>query len=249
MADYVKLHTDALDNRKIQTLPDELVKPWLNLILVARLHGGYLPDLSTLAFRLRRDQATVAGWLSQLRKAELIDQEGSGGDLRPHDWDVWNPPALADRTNAERQKRWREKKALARNGVTPISPTPPKEIQDNSIQPNKGVTPLRNETVTPLRNAVTEGMAEWPEAAIAIRAKFPAASDLEVLAIVQECVQTCISIDAEPPDDDDIAGAVKLAHFNGQENVRAYRKRASQVIKTWIERKKHGEHSQPNGKR
>jgi hypothetical protein len=84
-------------------------------------------------------------------------------------------------------------------------------------------------------------MVEWPLTSIEIRKHFPAASDFEVLAIVQECVQACISIGEEPPDDEDISAAVKLAHFNGQENVRGFRKRAPQVIKSWIERNKHRE--------
>jgi hypothetical protein len=90
-------------------------------------------------------------------------------------------------------------------------------------------------------------MAEWPQASIEIRQHFPAANDQEVLAVVQQCVQECLSIGEESPDDDDIAQAVKLSHFNGQENVRAYRKRAAQVIKTWIERKKYREQTQRNG--
>jgi hypothetical protein len=91
----------------------------------------------------------------------------------------------------------------------------------------------------------TEG---WPLSSIEIRSHFPAASDFEVLSIVQECGQACISIGEETPDDDDIAAAVKLSHFDGQENVRAYRKRAPQVIKTWIERKKQREQTSTNGR-
>lgn len=245
MADYVKLHTDALDNRKIQTIPPTLALPWLNFLLLSRINGGVLPDVADMAFRLRTDQVTVSGWLTALRKLRLIDQSGERGDFVMHDWDDWNPPRL-DRTNAERQARHRAKK---RNAVTPPSALPSEEIQERKHPPTiLTVTPLRNDPLLPLRNGVTDGVVEWPLSSIEIRQHFPAASDLEVLAVVQECGQACISIGEEPPDDDDIAEAVKLSHFNGQENVRAYRKRAPQVIKTWIERRKHREQTQRNGK-
>lgn len=240
LSDYVKLHTAVLHNRKIQTLPPSLILPWLNFLILSRLNGGALPDIGELAFQLHVDQATALAWIMALRKLRLIDQEGDRGDLVMHDWDEWNPPSPKDPTAAERQAKRRAKLKEA-----------------NTIQPNirvteRDVTNVTNRDVTVVteRDIVTSlasGMGDCPKSANAIRHPFPAASDAEVLAIVEACVQACISIEAEPPDDEDIEAAVNLAHFNGQENVRGFRKRAPQVIKTWIERKKH-EQAQQNGK-
>ena len=153
MSDFVKLHTEALDNPKIDAIPDHLVKPWLKLLLISRLYGGGLPDLKTLSFRLRVDQVTAAAWLVALERLRLIDAPDESGESRMHDWEDWNPPNPVDRTNVERQRRFRSKNRNAVTGVSPIPPSP--EIQKTNCNLTKGVTPLRNGTVTPLRNAVT----------------------------------------------------------------------------------------------
>ena len=156
MPDYVKLHTEALDSVKIQTLPDSLVRPWMNLLLVSRLHGGILPDIKTICFRLRTDQTTVAGWLSALERAGLIDRSaGERGEISMHDWEFWNPEDRRDQQNAERQRRFRAKKSAFKKE---------NQTEDNPIQPNVTFVTRnveRNVTVEPLRN-VTDGMAEWP---------------------------------------------------------------------------------------
>jgi len=239
--DYVKLHTEALDSVKIQTLPDSLVRPWMNLLLVSRLHGGILPDIKTICFRLRTDQTTVAGWLSALERAGLIDRSaGERGEISMHDWEFWNPEDRRDQQNAERQRRFRAKKSAFKKE---------NQTEDNPIQPNVTFVTRnveRNVTVEPLRN-VTDGMAEWPLLGLQVRKGFPAANDQEVLAVAQDCIQACISMgipEQDFPDDEDLADAVKLAHFDGQQNVRAYRSRARQVVKTWIDRNKHYESQQ-----
>jgi len=50
---WFRYHTDALDNPKVQELPPELFKFWVNLLCLARLYDGVLPDDRTIAFRLR----------------------------------------------------------------------------------------------------------------------------------------------------------------------------------------------------
>lgn len=239
MSDYVKLHTDALDNRKIDSLPEDLVKPWIKLILLARLHGGFLPDIQTIAYRLRTDQLTASDWVARLRKARLIDQVD--GELQPHHYQEWNPPVASDRTNAERQKRWREKH---RNGVTPPSDSP-KEIQENTIQSNLSVTALRNETVTALRNAVTEpGLLEgWMETAIEIRKPFPATDDPTILSIIGEACRAYVSQvgpDEPPLRDEQLAAIVAQAKFNGQRSAGGYRKPVAQMIISKIQEHRYG---------
>jgi hypothetical protein len=231
LSDYVKLHTDALDNPKIQALPDDLVRPWMNLIMIARLNGGFLPSLPILAFRLRVDQVTAAGWLSRLRKATLIDAVGDRGDLQPHDWEEWNPPAPSDRTNAERQKRWRLKRK------NPPSPTPLTPEKNNSM--NECVTPLRNETVTPLRNETVtplrNGVTVFPVTATTIREPFPNTDDAMVQQII-DCGQRAWAdiapLGSPPLADAQLAEYVKAAHFHKQWDAGAYRKGVAQVVRS-----------------
>lgn len=236
MPDYVKLHTDVLDNRKIQTLPDHLVRPWLNFLLLSRRNGGFLPDVSDLAFRLRVDQATAASWITQLLKLKLLDRVGTAGDLQPHDWNDWNPPVMTDKTGASRQAKWRENQKLKSSSPTPLTP----EEESNTSEDKISVTPLRNETVTPLRNAVTE----WPLTSIAIREDFPSTEDtliIEVISGAQRAYIAKTDQNAKPLTDKQIAGAVKAARegFPKQYNAAPYRKNVAQVISSWVEAKNH----------
>ena len=233
MADYVKLHTDALDNRKIDSLPDDLVKPWLKCLVIARLYGGFLPDLKTVAYRMRVDQVTAASWLSRLQKAELLDAVGNGAHLQPHDWEDWNPPNPVDRTNADRQRRFRERKSASRNAVTP-PPDPPKE----NTTATKGVTPLRNESLRPLRNGVTI----YAAAASALRKDYPDAGDDFVDQLARDSIQKLISAGIAPEcfTDDLFARAITKCHRNGQTSAGLYLKTVPQCAVTWLSKQPDG---------
>lgn len=214
MADYVKLHTDVLDNRKIQTLPSHFVLPWLNLLLLCRINGGVLPEITDIAFRLRTDQVTVATWILAFRKLHLIDEVGERGELVMHDWEYWNPPMPADRTNAERQKRFREKK---------------KDNTRESNVMNEGVTPLRNESLRPLRNGVTI----YPLTTTTIRGEFPNTDDALIGRIVEEAVRSHVDNGGLGEiTDAQISEAVRIARWpNGkQQSAGPYVKGVAQVI-------------------
>jgi len=220
VADYVKLHTDILDNPKFERIPADLIKPWLKCLVIARLYGGVLPDLQTVAYRLRVDQATAATWLSRLQKGHLLDPVGQGGDLQPHDWDFWNPPNPVDRTNAERQKRFREKK---RNAVT-------QTIEPNLKESNvtEGVTALRNETVTPLRNAVTI----YPSAEAFLTEKYPATDGAFARSLFQGAEQAfaAVSTNGAMLTDAAMRRALEIATQPGQTSAALYKRTLPAVI-------------------
>jgi hypothetical protein len=56
--------------------------------------------------------------LEQMRELDMLEFDENEGLERVHDWDDWNPKPKEDRTNAERQRRWRERRNAARNAVT-----------------------------------------------------------------------------------------------------------------------------------
>lgn len=213
MSDYVKLHTDVLNNRKIQTMPQQFVLPWINMLILCRLNGGILPEITDIAFRLRTDQVTVATWVMALRKLHLIDQIGEQGDLVMHDWEYWNPPSPKDWTNAERQKRFREKK---------------KERKDK-LSEDKVVTPLRNDSLLPLRNGVTV----YPLTTTTIRGDFPNTDDAMIRRIVEEAVRSHIDNGGEGElTDAQICEAVRIAKWPSgkQQSAAPYVKGVAQVI-------------------
>ena len=234
MADYVKLHTDALDNRKIQTLPPTLVLPWMNFLLLSRLNGGILPDVADMAFRLRTDQVTIAGWISGLRKAKLIDQAGDRGDLIMHDWEDWNPSTVKDPTAAARQAKRRAKlKALETSVSHAVSHGPSEENLSEVKVMNESVTHVSHDDVTIVSHAVTE----TPLTAVAVREKFPNTDGAMILQIVHSARQAHIQFGGKGDlADAQIAEAVRISHWEGQKSAGPYRRGVAQVIESEIER-------------
>lgn len=216
VSDYVKLHTAVLHNRKIQTLPPSLILPWVNFLLLSRLHGGILPDIREISFQLHVDQATALAWVMALRKLRLIDQDGERGDFVMHDWEEWNPPSPKDPTAAARQAKRRAKI---------------KEL--NSMEGNIRVTERDAVTVT-ARDIVTK-RADIPTAtATAIRRFFPTTDDAMVLHIWEEAVKTHLEVagpDAPPIDDSWVAEAIVKARFAKQYNAFPFVKNIAQMVR------------------
>lgn len=96
----------VVDNPKLQTLPAELFRVWVNLCCLAKTHEGILPDADTIAFRLRKPRPAIDKILGMLADNRLVDQLPDG-TLEMHEWDAWQHPV--DRST-ERTKRWRGKR-------------------------------------------------------------------------------------------------------------------------------------------
>jgi hypothetical protein len=102
------MYDDILDNPKIQRLPDKVFKTWVNLLCVARRHGGILPPACDLAFALRLDEKEIQKHVTTLINAGLIDKiEGpNGNNLSPHNWEIrqFNSDVSTDRVRAFRER-------------------------------------------------------------------------------------------------------------------------------------------------
>lgn len=114
MSRWFRFYDCALDDPKVQRLPGDVFKVWVNLLCVASRNDGQLPSVEDLAFMLRSDAETITRVMNELRRAGLIDESEQG--LTPHNW-------------AERQyqsdssaERMRKHRALKRNSdVTDVT--------------------------------------------------------------------------------------------------------------------------------
>lgn len=102
---WLRLPESALDNRKIQRLPNRLFEAWINLLCVASRYGGALPPLPDIAFALRRSAEETAKALAMLQEARLLDEVD--GTVQPHDWNA--RPYRSD-VSTERVECHRERK-------------------------------------------------------------------------------------------------------------------------------------------
>ena len=126
---WFRFYSDALDSAKAQRLPPLLFKAWVNLLCLASRNEGVLPGIDDIAFALRADEESVAGWVSDLIARRLLDDDN--GVITPHNWKSRQFKSDADPTAAERQARKRARDAADRhardNGNVTRDVTPSRE--------------------------------------------------------------------------------------------------------------------------
>jgi hypothetical protein len=117
---WFRYYDSALDDPKVQRLPAELFKVWVNLLCVASRHDGRLPSVPDLAFALRMTDEAVDRMLRALIERGLLDRDGDG--LAPHNW---NGRQHKSDDSAERVRRFRSKVKQECNGASAVTVTPP----------------------------------------------------------------------------------------------------------------------------
>lgn len=85
MSRWFRFYDTALDDPKVQRLPGELFKAWVNLLCLASRNSGRLPDLPDVSFALRISEADVESIVSKLSVAGLMDATEDG--WTPHNWE------------------------------------------------------------------------------------------------------------------------------------------------------------------
>src|SRR5262245_33674221 len=86
MARWFRFYDEAVNDPKVQRLPGELFKSWVNLLCLASQNDGILPAIEDISFALRLSLPKVERLLEDLCQRELIDDGGGTGALRPHNW-------------------------------------------------------------------------------------------------------------------------------------------------------------------
>ncbi len=102
---WFRLYNEVLHDRKVQTLPAELFRAWINLLCMASEADprGVLPPLDDLAYGLRASRTKCRGWLDHLRLVGLLT-EHEDGTMSPHNWDE-RQPSSDDEAGRKRQQR------------------------------------------------------------------------------------------------------------------------------------------------
>lgn len=114
---WFRFYSEALENRKLQGLPSDLFKLYVNLLCLANRSTprGVLPRTVDVAFALRTELQPTLDQLAELRRRGFL--EGGWRDYRIHDWAEWQPDSDAQQTpgrqrrNADRTGKERVKNA------------------------------------------------------------------------------------------------------------------------------------------
>jgi hypothetical protein len=128
---WFRLHTCTLNDPKVQRLPGETFKGWINLLCLAKENNGTLPDRATVAFALRMTEKQAAQLVETLTENGLIDQSETG--LCPHNWG--QRQYISD-VSTDRVKRYRKRHETVSSAV---SETPPETEQRQSRAEQKEV--------------------------------------------------------------------------------------------------------------
>jgi hypothetical protein len=133
-----RYHVSTLYNRKVQSLPGDTFKGWVNTLCVARSNGGVLPSTADIAFALHMSVRQCEKLIGELKDRRLIDD--TDGVLVPHDFTDWQyesdvstPRVKEFRKRQKTQKRNVSDTAqkLAGN-VTATSPERAEQIQTDT---------------------------------------------------------------------------------------------------------------------
>ena len=130
MSRWFRLFDTVLDDPKVQKLPPEIFKGWVNLLCLASRTGGVLPQIGDIAFALRISDDAADSLVIRLCEAKLLDSDSA--ELKPHKWEEFQ---YFDKTNAARQKRFRDSKNVsnALHNVT-ITPVYTEEETDTEVE-------------------------------------------------------------------------------------------------------------------
>lgn len=104
MGRWIRLYEGALEDPKVQRLPDLLFKFWINTLLLAGRGDGVLPSSADIGFALRTSEKEAARRVAELIDKGLVDRVGDV--LRPHNWD--GRQFMGD-TSTERARHFRDR--------------------------------------------------------------------------------------------------------------------------------------------
>lgn len=115
---WLRLYSDLLNKRKVQTLEPGLFRSWINLLCLANGNKprGHLPPIEDIAFALRMSVDRARDEIKELTTAGLIDDTKDG--RRPHNWDARQ---YATDNSTERVNRLRSRAKLKKLRAMPYA--------------------------------------------------------------------------------------------------------------------------------
>jgi hypothetical protein len=143
MGRWFRMYDEVLNDPKVQRLPGEKFKAWVNLLCLASKGNGVLPPLVDLAFALRMSEERVASLLNEFYASRLLDEtevDGAPMSYTPHNWNGRQFRSdVTDPTAADRMRRYRSNKRNDRNAtVTVIRPETETETEQKEDAPAAG---------------------------------------------------------------------------------------------------------------
>lgn len=145
MSRWFRFYDDAVNDPKVQRLPGEKFKVWVNLLCLASKNDGVLPPLVDIAFILRMTEEKISSLLNEFCAAMLIDPtevENAPMSYAPHNWDGRQYRSdVTDPTAPTRQKRYRDRKRNDRNATVTDKRPESEQIQTTETEKQNAAAP------------------------------------------------------------------------------------------------------------
>lgn len=113
MSRWFRFYDDAVNDPKVQALPGDIFKSWVNLLCLASKCDGLIKSTAEAAWWLRKNETKSAEIIKTLVAASLLD-ELDDGIYTPHNW---KDRQYQSDSSSERVQRHRDKRAAA--GLAP----------------------------------------------------------------------------------------------------------------------------------
>lgn len=144
-SNWFRLYEEVLNDPKVQTLPSELFKFWINLLCVTSQCNGKIPkkDVScNISFYLRLPKESVTKMLHQLIELELFEENEDF--LFPHNWSgrQYKSDSSTDRVRKHREKNKLLHETLHGSFKTvSVTPSDTEQIQSRTDTEIKEICP------------------------------------------------------------------------------------------------------------
>ena len=121
MSLWFRMHVDMLGKAKIQTLPGDLFKHWVNLLCVAKMHDGVLPKRDEIAFCLRVPKAECDAIINELVNRKVLDKRGE--TIYPHKWERYQFVSDSSTERVQHHRETVKKRSVKRSSSAPETPS------------------------------------------------------------------------------------------------------------------------------
>jgi hypothetical protein len=217
----------------------EVLAVWVSLLDFASQNDkrGSVSDLLSedIGAQLELDEDLVQRIIEAMRKRGMILRDGMLAA-----WEKRNP-GKTDDTNAERQRRYRERHPPQRdvtpssNGVTALRNPEEKRREENTAI-EVLTTAVESSTRADLARACPETIPEWRLLAVAVRRSFPQTDDVFVMRLAQAC---CSMAAATGKDCTDQLAADAVDFCSGagnglQTSAGLFMRTVPQTVKSWL---------------
>lgn len=163
---WFRMYSEVLNDPKVQKLPADLFKVWVNTLCVVCNNNGILPSLDDVSFAFRMPISETKSAFHDLEKAGLIVTVGETFQIKN-----WKKRQYKSDVSTDRVKKHR-------NGKRNVSETPPEQNRTEQNRTDKNIE----------KNLREEFWKLWPKERRVDKPKFVAAWNVAIRKVSAQAI-------------------------------------------------------------